>query len=62
MLALRTSLLRPDKAPKFPVGPTGSFAALSGLSKLVLTANMLLGRLEVLPLLVLLFPSMWKKR
>ena len=46
----------------YPVGPTGSFAALSGLSKLVLTANMLLGRLEVLPLLVLLFPSMWKKR
>ena len=46
----------------YPVGPTGSFAALSGPSKLVLTANMLLGRLEVLPLLVLLFPSMWKKR
>ena len=45
-----------------PVGPTGNFGALSGLSKLVLSANMLLGRLEVLPLMVLLFPSMWKKR
>ncbi len=45
-----------------PVGPTGNFGALSAVSKVVLSANMLLGRLEVLPLLVLLFPSMWKKR
>jgi len=46
----------------YPVGPTGNFSALSAVSKIVLSGNMLLGRLEVLPLLVLLFPSMWKKR
>lgn len=43
------------------LGPMGSFAILSPLSKVVLSANMLLGRLEILPLLLLLFPSMWKK-
>lgn len=44
------------------VGPTKNFAALSGLSKLVLSACMLLGRLEIMPLVVLLFPSIWKKK
>jgi len=44
------------------VGPVGNFAMLSGLSKVMLSANMLLGRLEILPLLLLLFPSMWKNK
>lgn len=43
------------------VGPTGSFAMFSPLSKLVLTANMLLGRLELFPVLILLMPSTWRK-
>ena len=43
------------------VGPTRNFAFLSVLSKVVLTITMLLGRLEIMPLLVLLFPSVWKK-
>ncbi len=43
------------------LGPNGNFGGLSALSKLVLSANMLLGRLEIMPLLVLLFPSMWRK-
>ena len=43
------------------LGPNGNFGGLSALSKLVLSANMLLGRLEITPLLVLLFPSMWRK-
>jgi len=43
------------------VGPTCNFAFLSSLSKIVLTVTMLLGRLEIMPLLVLLFPSVWKK-
>lgn len=48
--------------PAFGVlGPTSNFSALSGLSKVVLSASMLLGRLEILPLLLLLFPSLWKK-
>ncbi len=43
------------------IGPTCNFAFLSDLSKVVLTVTMLLGRLEIMPLLVLLFPSVWKK-
>ena len=35
------------------VGPTLNFSFYSSLSKLVFTADMLLGRLEVIPLLVL---------
>ncbi len=43
------------------VGPTGNFSAFSDLSKLVLTANMLAGRLEIYPMLILLSKSTWKK-
>ena len=43
------------------VGPTCNFAFLSSLSKVALTVTMLLGRLEIMPLLVLLVPSVWKK-
>ena len=43
------------------VGPTFNFSFLSSLSKIALTITMLLGRLEIMPLLVLLFPSVWKK-
>ena len=43
------------------VGPTCNFGFLSALSKVALTVTMLLGRLEIMPLLVLLFPSVWKK-
>ena len=49
--------------PAFGVlGPTANFAILSNFSKLFLSALMLLGRLEILPLLLLLFPTLWKKR
>lgn len=43
------------------VGPTGSFAEFSNLSKLVLSFNMLAGRLEIYPMLALLMPSVWKR-
>ena len=43
------------------MGPTGNFSALSDMSTVVLTLNMLLGRLEIMPLLLLLFPGLWKK-
>lgn len=43
------------------VGPTGNFAAYSGLSKLVLIFNMLAGRLEILPLLAMVMPRTWRK-
>ncbi|MBQ8110620.1 MAG: TrkH family potassium uptake protein [Clostridia bacterium] len=43
------------------VGPTGSFAAFSDLSKIVLSLCMLIGRLEIFPMLMLFSPSAWKK-
>lgn len=44
------------------VGPTGNFAAFSTLSKVVLCLDMLLGRLELYPMLILMLPSTWRKR
>lgn len=44
------------------VGPTGSFAGFSPLSKLVFCFDMLAGRLELLPILLLFLPSMWIMR
>ncbi len=43
------------------VGPTGNFAAFSDLSKIVLAMCMLIGRLEIFPILMLFAPSAWKK-
>ena len=42
------------------VGPTGNFAAFSPLSKIVLIFDMLAGRLEFFPMLVLFSPYIWK--
>ena len=42
------------------VGPMGNFAMYSPLSKIVLTVAMLIGRLEVFPILILFSPSLWK--
>ncbi len=44
------------------VGPVDSYANYSWLSKLVLSFSMLLGRLEIFPLLIILSPSTWTKR
>lgn len=43
------------------VGPYLSFAAFSPLSKIVLTLTMLLGRLEILPVLILFDRKTWKR-
>lgn len=43
------------------VGPTGNFAAFSDVSKLVLSMCMLIGRLEIFPILMLFAPSAWKQ-
>ena len=43
------------------VGPVGNFASFSALSKVVLTLNMLLGRLEIFPILMMFSPETWKK-
>lgn len=43
------------------VGPTGSYADYSVLSKVVLSFAMLLGRLEIYPLVLALMPATWTK-
>ncbi len=43
------------------VGPTSNYSMFSDLSKVVLMLDMLLGRLEIFPLLILLSPRTWKK-
>ena len=40
--------------------PTRNFAFFTAPTKIILNVAMLLGRLEIMPLLVLLFPSVWK--
>ena len=44
------------------LGPMANFAPLSWFSKLVLALIMLMGRLELMPLLVLLSPSTWRNK
>ena len=44
------------------VGPAGNFAVFSPLAKVVLTLDMLLGRLELYPMLILMLPTTWTKR
>ncbi len=43
------------------VGPTGNFGVFSDPAKWVLMFDMLAGRLEIFPILVLLAPSTWKR-
>ena len=43
------------------VGPNGNFSMFSCFSKLVLTFDMLAGRLEIFPLLLLFVRDTWKK-
>lgn len=44
------------------VGPVGNYADFSILSKIVFIFDMLAGRLEIYPLLLLFAPSAWKNR
>lgn len=43
------------------IGVTGNYAAFSEFSKIVLSIDMLVGRLEVYPMLILFIPSIWRK-
>ena len=43
------------------VGPMGNFSSFSYLSKLVMIFDMLAGRLEIFPLMLLFFKGTWKK-
>ena len=42
------------------VGPTGNYSSFSNLSKIVMIFDMLAGRLEYFPMIVLFSPAMWK--
>lgn len=44
------------------VGATQNFSIYSDLSKIILSLDMLLGRLEIFPLLILLSPDTWSRR
>ena len=43
------------------VGPTQNFSAYSAFPKIILSLNMLIGRLEIFPMLILFSPFTWKK-
>ena len=42
------------------VGPTASFAEIGNLSKIALSFAMIIGRLEIFPMLVLFSPMTWR--
>ena len=44
------------------VGPIENFAAFSDFSKIIFCLNMLIGRLEIFPFLVLFAPNLWRKK
>ncbi|MCM1046708.1 MAG: TrkH family potassium uptake protein [Candidatus Gastranaerophilales bacterium] len=44
------------------VGPTANFGLFSDLSKYILMFDMLAGRLELLPMMVLITPMTWRRR
>lgn len=43
------------------VGPLGNFGGFNNLSKLVMSFCMILGRIEIYPILITMMPSAWKK-
>ena len=43
------------------VGPMGNYACFSAGSKLILSLDMLIGRLEIFPMLMLAVPAAWKR-
>ena len=43
------------------VGPMGNFSIFSALSKVVLSLCMIIGRLEIFPILVLFSQNAWKR-
>ena len=43
------------------VGPLGSYADFNAFSKIILTINMLMGRLEIIPMIMLASPGVWRR-
>jgi trk system potassium uptake protein TrkH len=44
------------------VGPYGGYAGYSNFSKLILSIEMIAGRLELFPILIMFAPKTWRKR
>lgn len=44
------------------IGPLGNYSAFGGFAKLILALDMLIGRLEILPMLLLFYPKLWLRR
>ena len=44
------------------IGPSGNFSIFSGFSKIVLSLAMLIGRLEIFPMLIIFSPRTWRNR
>ena len=44
------------------VGPMGNFSSFSNFSKIILSLDMLFGRLEFFPLILLFSPSLWRRK
>jgi trk system potassium uptake protein TrkH len=44
------------------VGPDGSYSVFSDFSKILLSVDMLLGRLEIFPIIMVFSPSVWRNR
>ncbi len=61
MSAAATSIANVGPGLGSTVGPAGNFSSLSDSAKWILSAAMLLGRLEFLTVLVMLSPSFWAK-
>ena len=43
------------------VGPVGNYTVFGDFSKYVMIFDMLAGRLEIFPMIILFIPSIWKK-
>ena len=43
------------------IGPSGNYSSISNFTKIFLCLGMLIGRLELFPILILLSPQLWKK-
>lgn len=44
------------------IGPVGNFSGFSVFSKIILSITMLIGRLEIMPMIILFSPFAWKRR
>ena len=44
-----------------PIGPMGNFDSLSSVTKFIFSMNMIIGRLELIPFLAMLYPDFWTR-